>query len=34
MSGQVSFTYIPPNLRIPLFSVEFDNSQAGANQDI
>ena len=34
MSGSVSFQYIPPNLRIPLFWVEFDNSQAGVNQDI
>ena len=34
MSGSVSFQYIPPNLRIPLFWVEFDNSQAGVNRDV
>src|SRR3954470_21786464 len=33
MSGQISFATIPPNLRIPLFAIEFDNSQAGANQE-
>lgn len=33
MSGSVSFSYLPQNLRVPLFWVEFDNSQAGVNQD-
>lgn len=33
MSGSISFNSIPPNIRIPLFWVEVDNSQAGVNQD-
>lgn len=34
MSGSqaITFNTIPPNLRIPLVSLEFDNSQAGVNQ--
>ena len=28
----ISFSTIPPDLKIPLFYAEFDNSQAGANQ--
>ncbi len=28
----ISFSTIPPGLKIPLFYAEFDNSQAGANQ--
>jgi len=32
MSGSISFSQIPPNIRIPLVSVEFDNTQAGVNQ--
>lgn len=31
MPPQISFSNIPPNLRIPLFWAEFDNSQAGVN---
>ncbi len=31
-SGLISFSNIAPNTRIPLFYVQFDNSQAGANQ--
>lgn len=31
-TGQVSFSTIPQNARVPLFHVEFDNSQAGASQ--
>ncbi len=32
MSGAISFSQIPPNLRIPLLSIEFDTSQAGVAQ--
>ena len=34
MSGSVSFNYIPPNLRVPLFYVEFDGSRAGYSQPV
>jgi phage tail sheath gpL-like len=31
MSGSISFNSIPPNLRVPLFYAEFDNTQAGSS---
>lgn len=34
MSGTISFSYIPPNLRVPLFYTEFDNTQAGISQPV
>ena len=35
MSGNViPFNQIPPNLRVPLFYAEFDNSQAGVSQPV
>lgn len=34
MSGALGFSYIPPNLRVPLFYAEFDNTAAGISQPI
>jgi phage tail sheath gpL-like len=34
MSGAIGFSYIPPNLRVPLFYAEFDNTQAGISQPV
>src|SRR6185437_1349204 len=34
MPAQITFTSIPPNVRIPSTAIEFDNSQAGVNQDV
>lgn len=33
MAAQINFPTIPPNILIPLFYADFDNSQAGVNQD-
>jgi phage tail sheath gpL-like len=33
MPAQITFSSIPPNLRIPSTAIEFDNSQAGVNQE-
>ncbi len=33
-TGIVPFATIPPNLRVPLFYAEFDNSQAGVSQPV
>ena len=30
----INFNYIPPNLRVPLFYAEFDNTQAGNSQPV
>jgi phage tail sheath gpL-like len=34
MSGAIGFSYIPPNLRVPLFYAEFDNTEAGSSQPV
>jgi phage tail sheath gpL-like len=34
MSGNIAFNYIPPNVRVPLFYAEFDNTQAGVSQPV
>jgi len=34
MSGAITFSYIPPNLRVPLFYAEFNNSAAGISQPV
>ncbi|MDE1905028.1 MAG: phage tail protein [Rhodospirillales bacterium] len=34
MSGNISFNYIPPNLRVPLFFAEFNNTAAGVSQPV